>query len=1214
MGIIRSWRPHRAPRHVTVFLWFWSFLLGTTFAQATTYVYDANGRLCAVTNSTGASSQYVYDALGNLIRIASVPAGQLAVFAFTPAQGPIGTVVTIYGQGFSATPASNTVEFNGTTATVSSATSTTLVAPVPSGATSGPISVTVSASTVTSSDSFVVTGGDHDAPSISGFTPSFGAAGASVTVSGNNLAPIPGTTSLSLNGRIIADTSISSLTDAQAVFAIPRNIGSGKIGATTPYGSALSTGDLIVAPGAISITNGLVSTRIAKGGSSGSLSIAANQSGAFLFDGAVGDYLSLQVSALSGTTAYQLYDPSNALVSQGSFTSVISSAHFPQLASSGTYAIFFLPNGSAVNITAQLEINSVIATDGPPSTVSTSIASQSKRLVFPAALGQNLGIGMTGLSLSGSASAVTAAVYRPGGYLQGSSVSYSPTVPGTDVDVLNLPVAGIYSVVVAPNAAGTMQVTLALSNDISALLTPNVPYALNLARNGQDAVFTFNGTAGTTLAIQASGLVTIPAATNTAMTVYRQDGSTLRTTGAASGGMILNLANLPATETYTVFIDPTYAATASAQVKLNTGIQLALDGTPSTVTTSALGESAYFQFSASAGQSLGLAFTNLSFPSGSSATAVMTVYKPDGTQLPLGQANCAPANGCDIDLMNLPATGVYSVIATPSGNATTQVTATLSSDVTASLTPNTSLPVALNRNGQDAVLTFQGTAGQTAAIQVSGITPTGSPIILTVYRQSGAQLSMGSSSGTSSATLNLVNLPATETYTVFIDPTNATTASMQVKLNTGTQLVLDGTPSGVTTSANGESAYLQFAATAGQKLGLAITGLSFPTGTATTANVTVRRPDNALAVSDTNCIPASGCEIDLTSLLQTGTYSVIVTPNGAATMNLTATLSTDISGTLTADTPLAINLTRNGQDAFLTFNGTQGQTVALRASGISTVPSSTVTFTVFRQNGTQYTSNSSTTSGMFLKLNNLPATETYSVFIDPYITPATASMQVEISTGTPLSLDGTPTVLTTSGLGESAFLRFAGSAGQNLGLGVTDLSFPSGSSTSVTTTVYRPSTAPVGNGLACSPSTACDFDLTNLPETGTYYVVATPNGNATTSLTATLSTDASTALTSGTPYALNLARKGQDAVLTFSGTSGHQVTLQFASLATVPSSASVSVSVFQPGGTSSWTSHSYSNGTSTWTSPTLTATGTYTVIVDPASAATATANVTWTTN
>ncbi|KVN04825.1 hypothetical protein WT08_22200 [Burkholderia sp. MSMB1552] len=65
---------------------------GIVHAQSTRYVYDANGRVVAVTQSSGTTTQYGYDALGYVGSIsAPLSAGQLAIFAFTPTQGDAGT-------------------------------------------------------------------------------------------------------------------------------------------------------------------------------------------------------------------------------------------------------------------------------------------------------------------------------------------------------------------------------------------------------------------------------------------------------------------------------------------------------------------------------------------------------------------------------------------------------------------------------------------------------------------------------------------------------------------------------------------------------------------------------------------------------------------------------------------------------------------------------------------------------------------------------------------------------------------------------------------------------------------------------------------------------------------------------------------------------------------------------------------------------------------
>ncbi len=131
------------------------------------YAYDAGGQLSRVIDVDGTTIEYVYDASGNLIEIRRTSINGIAIFGFVPQQGSIGSTVTIQGQGLSATPASNDVRFNGTAATVLSASTSSLVVTVPAGATTGPIAVTVAGQTATSSQPFTVVA----SPVVSSVTP-----------------------------------------------------------------------------------------------------------------------------------------------------------------------------------------------------------------------------------------------------------------------------------------------------------------------------------------------------------------------------------------------------------------------------------------------------------------------------------------------------------------------------------------------------------------------------------------------------------------------------------------------------------------------------------------------------------------------------------------------------------------------------------------------------------------------------------------------------------------------------------------------------------------------------------------------------------------------------------------------------------------------------------------------------------------------------------
>src|SRR6202034_1860520 len=99
--------------------------------------------------------------------------------SLSPTSGAVGAAVTVTGTNFGSTQGSSTVQFNGTTATITSWSATSIKTTVPTGATTG--NVVVHASGVNSNgSSFTVY------PSISSLSPTSAAIGASVTITGLN--------------------------------------------------------------------------------------------------------------------------------------------------------------------------------------------------------------------------------------------------------------------------------------------------------------------------------------------------------------------------------------------------------------------------------------------------------------------------------------------------------------------------------------------------------------------------------------------------------------------------------------------------------------------------------------------------------------------------------------------------------------------------------------------------------------------------------------------------------------------------------------------------------------------------------------------------------------------------------------------------------------------------------------------------------------------
>src|SRR5262249_59659165 len=99
----------------------------------------------------------------------------------------------------------STVKFNGTSATPTSWSATSIVVPVPSGATTGNVVVTAN-SLVSNGVSFTVT----VAPSITSLSPTSGPVATSVTIKGTNFGATQGTSTVTFNGTTATPTSWSA--------------------------------------------------------------------------------------------------------------------------------------------------------------------------------------------------------------------------------------------------------------------------------------------------------------------------------------------------------------------------------------------------------------------------------------------------------------------------------------------------------------------------------------------------------------------------------------------------------------------------------------------------------------------------------------------------------------------------------------------------------------------------------------------------------------------------------------------------------------------------------------------------------------------------------------------------------------------------------------------------------------------------------------------
>ncbi|RDY61656.1 IPT/TIG domain-containing protein [Flagellimonas nanhaiensis] len=162
---------------------------------------------------------------------------EVEITSFSPGSGEPGTEVTLIGKNFGKTASGNTVKFNGTTATVTSATATQLKTTVPNGATTGKITVTVGSSTATSSSDFTVLE-PQPALQITGFQPMEGERGSSVILTGTNFSTTAGENVVKF-GTVEAEV-VTAKADELTV-TVPDNAVSAKISVTTDGTTVTST-------------------------------------------------------------------------------------------------------------------------------------------------------------------------------------------------------------------------------------------------------------------------------------------------------------------------------------------------------------------------------------------------------------------------------------------------------------------------------------------------------------------------------------------------------------------------------------------------------------------------------------------------------------------------------------------------------------------------------------------------------------------------------------------------------------------------------------------------------------------------------------------------------------------------------------------------------------------------------------------------------------
>ncbi len=305
---------------------------GTQSGSYTTVVDVGKVTSYVVTNLTPGTTYYfavqAYDTSGLVsgysteVSFTATAATPPTITSVSPNSGSIGTAVTIAGSNFGASKGTSTVTFNGTAATPTSWSASSIVVPVPTGATSGNVVVTVGG-VASNGVAFTLT---TPAPTITSLSPSSGAVGTSVTINGSNFGASKGTSIVTFNGTAATPTSWSA---SSIVVPVPTGATTGNVVVTV--GGVASNGTAFTVTTGTPTAITLVQHASADaGGTSASL--------AFPSANAAGDLIAVAVRAFTANQTIAVSDSNG-----NSYARAVAVNN----ASDDTLAIFYAPNIAA---------------------------------------------------------------------------------------------------------------------------------------------------------------------------------------------------------------------------------------------------------------------------------------------------------------------------------------------------------------------------------------------------------------------------------------------------------------------------------------------------------------------------------------------------------------------------------------------------------------------------------------------------------------------------------------------------------------------------------------------------------------------------------------------------------------------------------------------------------------------------------------------------
>jgi len=620
------------------------------------------------------------------------------------------------------------------------------------------------------------------------------------------------------------------------------------------------------------------------------------------------------------------------------------------------------------------------------------IPGQNARLSFTAQAGTGDGMAITGLSFAPAGGFLNVLLRKADGTFVTSC--FFNGAGSCDLGPENFPTTGTYFLDFDPSGLNAASFNAVVSADVIGTVTLDAdPLPVTIARPGENARYTFSGTAGQLVSVVLTDNALDDGNTGTnnltsikVLSGASQVGSVSIPTSSTGG---VGDVTLPQTGSYVILISPDGLDQGSIKLQVKSTVTgaLAMDGsTPLALTP---GQNARLSFTAQAGTGYGVAITGLSFtPAGGFLNVLLR--KADGTFV----TSCffSGAGSCDLGPENFRTTGTYFLDFDPSGLNAASFNAVVSADVTGTVTLDADpVPVMIARPGQNARYSFSGTAGQLVSVVLTdnalddGNTGTNNFTFITVF--SGASVLTTVFIPTSATGVVAdVTLPQTGSYVIQIGPDGLDQGNikLQVKSMVTGALTMDGsTPLALTP---GQNARLSFTAQAGTGYGVAISGLSFaPAGGF--LNVFLRKADGTFIVS-CGFSAAGSCDLGPESFPTTGTYFLDFDPINLIAASFNVVMSADVIGTLAFGGATSVTIARPGQNARFRFDGTAAQSISVTVSNNAlddgNPGNNTTTISVLGPTGATISNGSfSTTTSTITLTANLPSTGAYTIFIAP---------------------------------------------------------------------------------------------------------------------------------------------------------------------------------------------------------------------------------------